>query len=352
VSNPYQPQRKMLSQIRKCVKYIDEPWAVTPSLVEISPSGRCNHKCSHCMYADSHDGSMLDWDSIRRLIEDLAEMETKAIIWSGGGEPLLSDVIYDGMSHAKNFSLKQGLNTNGYFLDDDALAIKILQTHDWVRVSLDALTRKTYEKIHGVDHWDKVIDNIIHFTDLQREMNNWNCKIGVGIVASMHNWCELTESRVKLLMDTLRLDNFQIKPSVRQEDWLDDWQFGYAMSKIKKIGKRYDKVSSTDYKWDAIGQTRTYDYCGAAHFLSYVDAKGDVYPCSSLQNDKKWIMGNINHESFKDIWYSPYRMIKVSNLDGERHESLPYCPQACRGNEINKFLHELTHSDVLHKEFI
>lgn len=348
MGNPYQPQRKMLSQIRKCVKYIDDPWSVAPSVVEISPSNQCNHKCSHCMYADSHDGAMLGTTHIMNLLSSLQKMEVPAIMWTGGGEPLLNKMaIFDGFITAEEYGIKQGLNTNGYYLDNDMVLAHVLDTQDWVRISLDAGTRKTYEKVHGVDHWDKVIANITNLVKKRDEMGS-KCTIGVGFVASSKNWDTLTPSRIKLIKTQLNIDYVQIKPSVRSQDWSQsDIYASHSLS--KNLESDNDYISATLYKWDAIGEERSYDYCGAAHFLSYVDANGDVYPCSSLQNWGNWVIGNIKLKSFEEIWFDWERQAKLTAM---KHGGYVYCPQACRGNEINKFLWELTHSDVPHPEFI
>ena len=341
----------MLGQIRKCVQYLDDPWAIVPSLVEISPSGRCNHKCSHCMYADSHDGAMLGTTHIMNLLSSLQEMEVPAIMWSGGGEPLLNKfAIFDGFITAEEYGMKQGLNTNGYYLDNDMVLAHVLDTQDWVRISLDAGTRKTYQKVHGVDHWDKVIANITNLVKMRDEMGS-KCTIGIGFVASSKNWDTLTPSRIKLIKNQLDIDYVQIKPSVRPQDWVaSDIYASHALS--RELENDNDYISATQYKWDSLGKERSYDYCGASHFISYVDANGDVFPCSSLQNDKNMIIGNIKTYSFNEIWDSNIGQLRMAKLEYMYYNEYSHCPQACRGNEINKFLHELTHSDVQHPEFI
>ena len=168
------------------------------------------------------------------------------------------------------------------------------------------------------------------------------------MVASSKNWDTLTPSRIKLMKKQLNIDHVQIKPSVRPQDWdASDFYASHALS--RELESDNDYISATQYKWDALGKERNYDYCGASHFISYVDANGDVYPCSSLQNDSEYLFGNIKFNSFNKVWTHDARKWRLSYLCMREYQD---CPQACRGNEVNKFLHELTNSDVIHPEFI
>ncbi|HND19914.1 MAG TPA: radical SAM protein, partial [Acidobacteriota bacterium] len=77
---------------------------VYPVTMELSPSTICNHFCTWCMhggYFGSHkgddkslkaypDSSVMPLDFYRTLVDELAELGIKSMIFSGSGEPFVN----------------------------------------------------------------------------------------------------------------------------------------------------------------------------------------------------------------------------------------------------------------------
>ena len=86
-----------------------------------------------------------------------------------------------------------------------------------------------------------------------------------------------------------------------------------------------------------------YSKCYGHNFCPFIDSNGDVVSCAYHLKDKDYIFGNINRQTFRDIWSgrNPAK-IKVS-------ESCQIC---CKNDQINQLLYSLKHGKVDHKNFI
>ncbi len=100
----------------------------------------CNLNCRHCyMDADAsrHIGE-LTTDEARAFIDDLAEMRTPALLFSGG-EPLVRPDFYELASYASERGVRPTLSTNGTLITREAAQrIKEIGVA-YVGVSLDGL---------------------------------------------------------------------------------------------------------------------------------------------------------------------------------------------------------------------
>ena len=107
-----------------------------------------------------------------------------------GGEPTAHPEHTDIFKHAKWLGLKTGLVTNGLVMRD----FEVLANMDWVRISLDAGTSESYEKIRESKGFDKVLSNIRTLVGVGTP-----CVIGIGFVVTRENYeeidraCEIAE---------------------------------------------------------------------------------------------------------------------------------------------------------------
>ena len=62
-----------------------------PLHLEIDLTNACNHRCEFCVWSDllSKDKSTLPYDLVIKVLDNIKDLGTKAITWTGGGEPLL-----------------------------------------------------------------------------------------------------------------------------------------------------------------------------------------------------------------------------------------------------------------------
>jgi len=100
----------------------------------------CNLKCIHC-YTDSdakdYSGE-LTTEQGKKLIEDLADFNIPALLFSGG-EPLIRPDVFELVDHAKKQNLRCTLSTNGVLITEE-VAKRIKESgFVYVGISLDGI---------------------------------------------------------------------------------------------------------------------------------------------------------------------------------------------------------------------
>ena len=73
--------------------------------------------------------------------------------------------------------------------------------------------------------------------------------------------------------------------------------------------------------------------------MTHIDAKGNVWPCINFVGKKEYCYGNLYNESFEQIWNGEQR--KRVTAIFEKCDINTICRDACRLDEINKYLYQL-----------
>lgn len=118
--------------------------------------GFCYNKCKHCFFGTDQKEQpiIINTNAVKELIKELSENGTKAIEFSGGGEPTIHPDVHEILEYALNLGLDVGLITNGLLFNK----VKDISGYlKFIRISLDAAERNTYFKVHGVDCFNMVI---------------------------------------------------------------------------------------------------------------------------------------------------------------------------------------------------
>jgi len=104
----------------------------------ISPTSKCNLACPYCSVKQRERGHSIPMETIMRYVDALIEYGLKAVILTGGGEPLMYDNINDLVRFLKfRRDLEVALITNG--TQCGQLDPVCWGLFSWVRVSLNAV---------------------------------------------------------------------------------------------------------------------------------------------------------------------------------------------------------------------
>jgi cyclic pyranopterin phosphate synthase len=165
---------------------------IYPIYMEISPSGKCNQRCTFCSldYMGYKD-RFLDEDRMYSLLSELSIVGVKSIMYAGEGEPLLHPQMVDIIQATKDNGIDVALTTNGTLLDHK-VAEKIIPYLSWVKVSINAATDKTYKKIHRGKDTDlrRVLGNLVYAVTT-RNIHNYSCTIGTQVILLPDNVTEI-----------------------------------------------------------------------------------------------------------------------------------------------------------------
>jgi sulfatase maturation enzyme AslB (radical SAM superfamily) len=161
----------------------------------------CNFKCPSCrtelinnnkhhVVRPVNNGIV---EKIKHLIVDQIQTQSVEIRWCGG-EPFISEVYQDLFEYiidAKKPNIQHVIQTNGSYLRSKAdMVEKLMPTTKELRISFDAATAETYEKIRVNGDWDLLINNVRWVNDLINR-SQLPTNVSADFVVQMDNYKEI-----------------------------------------------------------------------------------------------------------------------------------------------------------------
>lgn len=295
--------------------------SIYPLQVEISASGHCNHRCTFCaLDFVGYRPVNLNQGVLGKTLEAMARGGVKSVMFGGEGEPGLNPELAEIIAFAKELGLDVALTTNGSGLAESFLE-KCLKDICWIKVSIDAGQKETYQKIHrpkNHDDWDRLFANLALAGQLKRK-NNHGCRIGAQMLLlpeARDNSGETIPGNIAeaiVLAEALKkigLDYFIIKPYSHQPLSITKAYEQVAYDDYSDLEKTLKSVADDNFEIIFRSQSmkkysaeRRYHRCLAIPFAwAYIMADGSVYGCSVYLADEKFYLGNINEQPFEEIW--------------------------------------------------
>tara|TARA_B100000686_G_C16740173_1_gene946105 strand:+ start:294 stop:1358 length:1065 start_codon:yes stop_codon:yes gene_type:complete len=327
-----------------------------PVHVRIKPMNPCDHDCWYCAYhvENLQLGNLMEYkdklprDKMMEIVEDLAEMGTKAVTFSGGGEPLIYPHIAEAATKLGRSGIKIASLTNGSHLHNE-IAEAFATYGTWIRVSIDGWNAESYAKIRNVKitEFDLVINNMRNFADL-----NSSCVLGVNYVIDNENYGHVFE--FSKLMKDAGVNHFKVMGVIVSNDGKksNDYHDPIRERVQEQIAQAKDLE---DNKFKVIDHyhefperfDKEYTTCPSTQFLTIIGADSKVYSCHDKAYTELGLLGSIENRRFKDFWYSKENSKRMSEINPSIH-----CQHHCSEHKRNLLLHEYMSVDTNHLEFV
>ena len=316
---------------------------IYPIELEIGLTNACNHRCIFCAVDyTGYKPDKLDSKMLIKNLEELASRGVKSIIYAGEGEPLIHTDAPDIINQTKNFGIDAAMSTNGVLLTPE-ISKECLKSLTWIRFSIAGITDETYNIIHRGQKGDleKVLFNLSEAVKVKEEQK-LNTTLGVQLLLLPHNKNEIVEMGKELRK--IGVDYFTIKPFSQHPQSTNIIQVDYEEmleleNEVKELETEDYKVYFRAHSMQKLKSERGYKHCWALPFMVYVDAKGNLWPCIVFMGKDELKYGNLNEESFVNIWEGNHRKEIVEyfmNMDLGKN-----CRELCRLDEMNRYLNEL-----------
>ncbi len=318
---------------------------IYPVEIEISPSGACNHRCIFCAVDYiGYQPDFLDRDIILRDVLQMSKKGLKSVICSGEGEPLLNKNMPDIAHGIRACGVDVAMSTNGVLFTKE-IANDCLEAFTWIRFSIAGMEEKSYNKIQKgqADDLEKVKTNLTEAVRLKRN-KGLKTTLGVQCLLLPDNLSQL--SNMARQLREIGVDYLTIKPYSQHLHSENAFRIDYdAMLEVEQEIKQSETDDFAIYfranAMKKMHHMKYYEQCYGLPFMTHIDAKGNVWPCVAHIGTEKFCYGNIYEQSFEEIWEGERRQKIIQELNSLDINKV--CREACRLDEINRYLDELKH---------
>ena len=318
---------------------------IYPIEIEISPSGACNHRCIFCAVDYlGYESNFLSKEVVLRDIEHMSKHGLKSVIFSGEGEPLLNKNLPDMVNCIKSFGVDVAMSSNAALLTKK-VSEECLGAFTWIRFSIASMEEESYDKIQrGKDgDLDRVKSNLADVVEVKRK-NGYSTTLGVQCLLLPDNMNQLPAMAKELR--EIGVDYLTIKPFSQHLHSSNKMDIDYEefLNLEKEVTEYSTENFAVYFRSNAMKKMhhkKLYDKCLGLPFMTHIDAKGNVWPCVAHIGTEGFCYGNVNEETFEEIWEGKRRKEVVEKLYNSDINKV--CREACRLDEINKYLDELKH---------
>ena len=215
-----------------------------------------------------------------------------SIDFSGWGEPLLDPGLFEKMAKIRNICSKitLGFVSNGTLIDDRVVDLINKTELDYIIISFDGASEKTYNKIRIGSNFNKVVEGL---GNLSRKKHK-NLSLSASFVVMKENINEM-EKTVELF-ERLNFDSIYFKP-LNVISTRDDIDF---IANQDEILKHFDRIDQDKYSikialW-GVGANGLEKNCSAnaAGGAFFINCNGDVAPCCNIGHH---VPAYVNHET-------------------------------------------------------
>lgn len=308
---------------------------------------RCNALCEFC-------GSRCGEVSSEKLLKNEVESTTvlkcfdeisrhmnpkDIMINVTGGEPLLRKDLFEIMSTVSELGFPWGMVTNGTLIDQNTVSKMQKSNMKTISISLDGLP-KTHNAIrklsNGFQKIEKAVSLLsdadfldeIQITTVVNHKNIDELEALFSILKtwSIHSWRLAVIDSIGRAEDSSGLmmtkDDYQ-----KYFEFFNTYQFNGSitlMSSCSHYLGQYDNLY------------RPHDFsCDTGKHIASILANGDIFVCPNVSREPDLIQGNINKDSFVEVWEKGFKWFR--NPDRQKSDNCSKCSyyEKCRGDSLH-----------------
>jgi len=329
-----------------------------PWHVQIDLTNRCNNDCIACWCNSPLIGDkamteevrrkQLSYETVIKLIDELAALGTRDIYFTGGGEPFMHPRILDFMHHVKQKGMRLGMSTN-FTLVTKKIAEELVDIGiDHMNLSLWSATAKMYVIQHpskSEDTFRQMTEVIDYIEELKAGKGVKQPALGMYNVINSYNYNEVTDmleyafkhkikdisyvpvDTVPDATDSLQLqaehreilsemiESFPAKRKLFKKKYNHDVEFANLDIFSQRIQSK--DVEQSNYDGEMLAALPS---CYAGWSFARILANGDVNSCLK---SFKMPVGNIEKDSFTNIWFgNKQKEFRKHTIDYDIHD--PY----------------------------
>jgi len=247
--------------------------------VQIEISNLCNYSCIFCPRIKSvRKKGMIKEELFTRLAQEVYDFGAREMSFHYSGDPFIHPKLAEYVKRCKDIGYSYVyIDTNGSEATPDKVRSVIDAGVDSIKFSVNAGTRETYKFIHGVDAFERVVENI-KYCDEYRKKKNPQMKLFVSCVYTKYTKGE--KEKIKELFEYC--DEVIFQPAA---------DFSGVMPEVNEL--------LHDQEDNSYANTCP---CPTVFGGIYITYEGYLAACC-MNFDNHVVVADLNKMSLKDAWY-------------------------------------------------
>lgn len=304
-------------------KLIGRPiqWGV-PMTISIEPTTACNLRCPECpsgLRSFSRATGNLKTDFFRKTLDQISD-KLIYLIFYFQGEPYINPKFLEMVKYANGKGLYTITSTNGHFLDDENCKKTIESGLDRIIISLDGTTQETYESYRIGGKLETVLEGTKRLVHWKKKLQSNTPHIIFQFLVVKPNEHQIPE--LEQLSNEIGVDEVKLKTAQ-----IYNYKNGNPLIPTIEKYARYKKQNDGSY---AI-KNQLLNHCWKLWHACVITWDGIVVPCC-FDKDATHKLGNLQNDSFKDIWKNEaYKNFRTSLLGGRNKIDIcQNCTEGCK----------------------
>lgn len=294
-----------------------------PYSISIEPTTSCNLRCPECpsgLRSFTRPTGMLKEELFRKTIDEL-QHTLSYLIFYFQGEPYLHPQFIDLVGYASSKKIYTATSTNAHYLNDEMAKHTIQSGLDRLIISIDGTTQESYESYRIGGKLDKVIEGTKNIIRWKRELKSLTPFVVFQFLVVRQNEHQI--EAVQKLGKELGVDHVALKTAQ-----IYDYENGSDLIPTIDKYSRYKKDPSGKYSI----KNELLNHCWKMWHSCVVTWDGKVVPCC-FDKDAHHVMGDLNQQSFKEIWTSEkYNAFRTSLL--KSRSEIEMCKNCTEGTKV------------------
>jgi MoaA/NifB/PqqE/SkfB family radical SAM enzyme len=161
-----------------------------PYCLTVEPASICNLRCSTCPAGLKRvmcKPVLLGFEDFKRTIDLFGEYITYIQLWSWG-EPFLNPALTEMIAYAKKRDIVMVSSTNGHFLDDETMVVKLVHSGlDELILAVDGTTQEVYEQYREGGDLQRVLAGIKELVRIRAKEGSTLPRLHLRMVINPYN---------------------------------------------------------------------------------------------------------------------------------------------------------------------
>jgi radical SAM protein with 4Fe4S-binding SPASM domain len=294
-----------------------------PISISIEPTTSCNLRCPECpsgLRSFTRPTGMLKNDLFHRIIHELYPTLSYLTFYFQG-EPYLNPRFLEMVRYASSKGIYTATSTNAHYLSDEIARTTVESGLDRLIISIDGTTQETYESYRIGGSLAKVIEGTKSILSWRRKLKSKTPYVVFQFLVVKPN--EHQVGAVRALARELGVDHVALKSAQ-----IYDFEKGSPLIPDNPDFSRYKKTDDGRY---AI-KNGMLNHCWKMWNSCVITWDGQVVPCC-FDKDAHHVMGDLNTQSFEEIWFSEkYNAFRAVLLNSRKE--IEMCRNCTEGTRV------------------